>query len=42
MGVVQPQIAFNIQVVLPDNASAQQYDDIFRSIAVHLLGRGEE
>lgn len=37
-----PQIHFNIQVVLPENASADTYDAIFRSIATHLLGRNEE
>lgn len=37
-----PEIHFNIQVVLPENASPENYDAIFRSIATHLLGRTEE
>jgi hypothetical protein len=36
------QIAFNIQVVLPDNASAETYDAIFRSIAKNLLDEPSE
>jgi hypothetical protein len=38
---IVPQIAFNIQVVLPETGSAETYDAIFRSMAVHLLGRGD-
>lgn len=38
-GLITPQIAFNIQVVLPENASAETYDAIFQSMATHLLGR---
>lgn len=38
-GLITPQIAFNIQVVLPENASAETYDAIFQSMAIHLLGR---
>jgi len=34
-----PQIVFNIQVVLPENASAQDYENIFKSIGTHLLKR---
>lgn len=41
-GRIQPQIAFNIQILLPDNATPEQYEAIFRNIAVHLLGRNEE
>ena len=36
---IVPQIAFNIQVVLPENASSEVYDAIFASMATHLLGR---
>jgi len=32
-----PQVAFNIQVVLPSDGSAETYDQIFASIAKHLL-----
>lgn len=35
--VSNPQIAFNIQVVLPENADPDTYDSIFRSISKHLL-----
>lgn len=35
-----PQITFNIQVVLPENASPDVYDSIFKSIASNLLKRG--
>lgn len=38
---IAPQIHFNIQVVIPENASPEDYDNIFKSIATHLLGRGE-
>jgi hypothetical protein len=41
-GIVTPQIHFNIQVVIPENASPETYDAIFKSIAVHLLGRTDE
>lgn len=41
-GRKSPEIHFNIQVVLPENASPENYDAIFRSIATHLLGRTEE
>ncbi|MHB0856745.1 MAG: hypothetical protein ACYC5M_04160 [Anaerolineae bacterium] len=34
----EPQIHFNIQVVIPENATPEVYDSIFRSIATHLLG----
>lgn len=37
-----PHISFNIQVVLPENASPETYDNIFKSIATHLLGHTEE
>jgi len=36
---VAPQIHFNIQVVIPENASPETYDTIFKSIATHLLNR---
>lgn len=39
--VSEPQIVFNIQVVLPENADASTYDSIFESIAKHLLARDE-
>ncbi len=39
---ITPQIHFNIQVVLPENALSETYDAIFRSIATHLLGRTGE
>jgi hypothetical protein len=38
---ITPQIVFNIQVVLPENASAEDYDNIFESIGRHLLSRSE-
>ncbi len=38
---IEPQFTFNIQVVLPENASSETYDNIFKSISVHLLGRGD-
>jgi hypothetical protein len=34
-----PQITFNIQVVLPENASPEVYESIFSSMSNHLLGR---
>lgn len=34
---VLPQVAFNIQVVLPSDGSAETYDQIFASIAKHLM-----
>lgn len=37
-GIV-PQFHFNIQIVLPDSATPETYDNIFRSISTHLLGR---
>jgi hypothetical protein len=40
-GAVQPQIAFNIQIQLPENAEPETYDAIFRNIAIHLLGKDE-
>jgi hypothetical protein len=39
---IVPQVAFNIQVVLPENATADVYNAIFQSMAVHLLGRNDE
>lgn len=39
---VTPQITFNVQVVLPNDASPEIYDAIFASMATHLLGRDEE
>lgn len=38
---IVPQVAFNIQVVLPENATAETYNAIFESMSVHLLGRNE-
>lgn len=38
---VIPQIHFNIQVVIPENATPEKYDAIFKSIADHLLKRVE-
>jgi len=40
--VAAPQIHFNIQVVIPENASPETYDTIFKSIATHLLNRDNE
>jgi hypothetical protein len=40
--VTAPQIHFNIQVVIPENASPETYDTIFKSIATHLLNRDNE
>jgi len=34
-----PQFTFNIQIVLPENSSPDTYDNIFKSIATHLLYR---
>lgn len=39
---VEPQIHFNIQIQLPENAASETYNTIFKNIAVHLLGRCEE
>ena len=36
-----PQFHFNIQIVLPENASQDTYDNIFKSIATYLLNRYE-
>jgi len=36
-----PEFHFNIQIHLPSDATPEAYDSIFRSIATHLLGRGE-
>lgn len=36
---IVPQIAFNIQVQLPSDASPETYEAIFRNIAKHLLQR---
>lgn len=38
-GGKEPQFHFNIQIHLPENASSDAYDMIFKSIATHLLGR---
>jgi len=40
-GAIVPQIHFNIQVQIPENATPEAYDAIFKSIATHLLGRGD-
>ncbi len=37
-----PQVTFNIQIVLPENASPETYEAIFSSMSTHLLGRDEE
>jgi len=37
-----PQITFNIQVVLPENATPATYESIFASMATHLLGREDD
>lgn len=37
-----PQFHFNIQIHLPENATPEVYEAIFKSISTHLLGRGEE
>lgn len=39
---IAPQIAFNIQIQLPSDASPETYDAIFRNIATHLLRRSSE
>jgi hypothetical protein len=39
---ILPQIAFNIQIQLPSDASPETYEAIFKNIAAHLLGRSEE
>jgi len=36
---IVPQFTFNIQIVLPENSSLETYDNIFKSIATHLLHR---
>jgi hypothetical protein len=41
LGVV-PQFNFNIQVQLPENATPEVYDAIFKSIAEHLLKQQSE
>lgn len=41
-GKFDPQFHFNIQIHLPENASPEAYDAIFKSIGTHLLGRNEE
>ncbi len=42
VGEIQPQVAFNIQIQLPENAKPETYEAIFKNISVHLLGRPEE
>lgn len=39
---IMPQFTFNIQIVLPENSSPETYDNIFKSIATHLLHRDNE
>jgi len=39
VNTVVPQVHFNIQVMIPENASPETYDLIFKSIATHLLNR---
>ena len=36
---LNPQFHFNIQIVVPENATPEKYDAMFASIAKHLLGR---
>jgi hypothetical protein len=36
-----PQFNFNIQIQLPENGTAEQYDTIFKSMSEHLLNYGE-
>ncbi len=42
IGDIVPQIAFNIQIQLPSDASPETYEAIFRNIATHLLRRTPE
>lgn len=42
LAAISPQVVFNIQVVIPENASSDAYDAIFRSIGTHLLGNSSE
>lgn len=37
-----PQFHFNIEIHLPNDATSDQYDAIFKSISKHLLGRNED
>ncbi len=39
VNTIVPQVHFNIQVMIPENASPETYDLIFKSIATHLLNR---
>lgn len=39
---VQPQFHFNIQVVLPENATPETYEAIFKSIGDNLLYRSDD
>lgn len=41
-GGLQPQFHFNIQVVLPENATPETYEAIFRSIGDNLLYRSDD
>ena len=41
IGGLQPEFHFNIQIHLPENASAGSYDAIFKSIGKYLLGRSD-
>lgn len=41
-GTILPQFNFNIQVQLPENASAEVYDAIFKSMSDHLLKASEQ
>lgn len=38
---ISPEFHFNIQIQLPDNATPETYDAIFRSIGKYLLRNGE-
>ena len=42
IAIPSPEFHFNIQIHLPADATSQQYDAIFKSIAVNLLGRKDD
>jgi len=39
---IAPQFVFNIQIQLPESSSPETYETIFRTMAVHLLGRSSD
>jgi hypothetical protein len=39
---IVPEFHFNIQIHLPAEATPDKYDAIFKSIAIHLLGRTDK